>query len=143
MKDFIVIPSVLRTKNDKINQPIIMNMRFRIFLKLNEGGDLIERAKPAQVLSQAQWRMLKAKNEAADELRKKPLKQIPPVVSTLGPKVEYYIEMWKTGRQVNDIEGQTFSTANIRRTLSLILKADYSVLYLRRIHDNRVIFDFR
>jgi hypothetical protein len=43
----------------------------------------------------------------------------------------------------NDIIATQFTTANLKHVLRLILKAGCSILYLRRLYDNHVIWDKR
>jgi len=98
------------------------------------------RSKPAKVVSNAEWTMAVAKSEAK---KMKPLKPLPAIIKPLKKKIDYYIELWKLGDEEEDVIAKTFSTSNIKHVLSLIVKSHYSVLYLRRMCDSRVILNKR
>lgn len=101
-----------------------------------------KKSTPGIVISHAKWRMEQARAEVAEEeihLRPHPLPNKP-----LGKKLEYYIEVWKIGTDASKIFASMFNTANLKHVLKLILRTNnYAVVYLRRSHDQKIIWDKR
>ena len=62
----------------------------------------------------------------------------------LGISREYYMEWWKIGDEHNAIESGHFHTAALRYFLTIFLGfKKYTVIYLERVQDGKVIRDAR
>lgn len=95
----------------------------------------------AEVISHGKWVLLQAQAEAKKEQVK--LKPIHLPSAPMSNKLEYYIELWKMGTPSDKIISSMLNTANLKHIIGLVLKANYSILYIRRTHDSKVIWDQR
>ena len=60
------------------------------------------------------------------------------------PRYEYYIEWWHLGTNAADIESGQFRTSNLKHFIRVFKKHTHlSLVYLRRIHDDKVLYDKR
>ena len=94
--------------------------------------------KPGTIITAHQWAALQAKEEV--EHSNKELKPFPENVTPLGEKIEYYIEIWKTGTE--EKIASVVRTADIKNLARLILsKQKYSITYIKRSEDGKVLWD--
>lgn len=115
------------TETGKREEPAVLNLKG---------------SKPGRVVSQLE----RLENEAKLDLKFNKKELLPPPANNapLGENLEYYIEWWKIGTGHTDIENGTFHSANIRSFIKMFLKTGkYTVVYLRREKDQRVLKDAR
>jgi hypothetical protein len=99
------------------------------------------RSEQGEIISHRKWQILQARAEVDQEGKK--LKPLPLPMKSLGPKIDYYIEMWKMGTAVDKVIATIFSTANIKHAVKLIYRANHTVLFLQRSHDAKVLWNQR
>ncbi len=68
----------------------------------------------------------------------------PSVKTACGIKREYYMEWWEIGNNHSEIEIGHFHSGNLKNFLTVFLTTKrYTVIYLERVDDNKVIRDAR